>query len=165
MKQAIVIFIKNREIEAIRKKYDPFHKKFRTHITLTFLFEDIPQKQLYEHIKKSIKGIKPFRIILKGIKKSPKEYCLYLLIKKGKIPIIRIHKKLYSKLLTKWLRKEIPYLPHVTLGVLKNRSEIHNAIKEINKKKIEVEVNINKIYLLTLKKDNTIRCIKRFKLK
>lgn len=165
LKQAIVIFIgKNKKIEDVRKNYDPFYKKFKAHITLAFPFENINQKQLKEHIKNALSGIKPFKLTLQGIKKSPKEYYLYLLVKEGKKEIFKIHKRLYSKLLTKYLRKDIPYTPHITLGIFKTKKEIDKAVKKLQKKKLKFQTKINLIYLLNLEKDLSLKSFKKFKL-
>jgi 2'-5' RNA ligase len=166
MKQAIVIFPrKNKKVETIRKKYDPASKKFISHITLAFPFGNVNQKKLYKHIKDSLRNIKPFKIELKGIRHSKKEYYLYLLVKRGRKEILKIHKKLYSNLITKWLRKDIPYIPHITLGIFKTEKGINAAIKELKNKKLEIKTKINKIYLLTLNKNLTFRSYKVFRLK
>jgi len=165
-KQAIVILLKQyKEIQKIRRKYDPGYEKYSPHITLASPFENINQNRLKEHIKDSIKNIKVFKLELQSLRKSPKEFYLYLLIKKGNDKIVKIHKNLYSKLLGKWLRRDIPYIPHVTLGVFKTKEQIDSAIKELREQKIEIKVTIDFICLLTLKKDYSIKSIKRFKLK
>ena len=166
MKQAIVILLKPiKEIQQIRKKYDPGYKKFKPHITLAFPFKNINQKELQLHIKNSLTGVKSFNLELKGIRKSPKEYYLYLLIKTGKGKILKIHKSLYSELLTKQLRKNIPYIPHITLGVFGTKKQINEAINEIKKEKINFKTKIKAIKLLTLNKDDSIKKTRSFKLK
>jgi len=166
MKQAIVIFPKkNKKVETIRKKYDPSSKKLISHITLTFPFENVNQKKLQEHIKKSLEGIKPFEVELRGIRCSPKGYYMHLLVKKGKKEILKIHKRLYSDLITKWIRKDIPYIPHITLGVFKTKKEINKAIKELKNKKLEIKTKIDKIYLINLNKNSTLKSYNIFKLK
>jgi len=165
MKQAIVILLgKSKEIELIRKKYDPFYKKIENHISLVFPFENVNQKVLSEHINKSISGIKPFKLALRGIKKSQKDFYLYLLADKGKKTILKLHKHFYSSFLAKWLKKDIPYIPHLTLGIFKTKTQIDNAVKELKNKKIRFDAKIDSIYLLTLKKDLSIKSLKRFRL-
>jgi len=163
MKQAIVIFTeKNKDIDRIRKKYDPYYKKFKSHITLAFPFENISQKELYNHIKKSLHSIRSFKMTLQGIRKSPEEYYLYLLVKKGKKEILKIHKRLYLRLLTKYLRKDIPYIPHMTLGVFKKKKEIDRALKELKNKNLEIKAVINSIYLINLNKNLSLKSYKKF---
>jgi len=163
MKQAIVIFIKkNKDIDRIRKKYDPYYKKFKSHITLAFPFENISQKELYNHIKKSLYGINSFKMTLQGVRKSPKEYYLYLLVKKGKKEILKIHKRFYLRLLTKYLRKDIPYIPHITLGIFKTKKEIDSALRELKDKKLKIKATVDSVYLINLNKDSSLKSYKQF---
>jgi len=165
MKQAIIILIKNKEIARIRGIYDTSSNKIKPHVTIAFPFSNINQKKLNNHIINSLKGIKRFKLILKGIRKSPKENYLYLLVRKGKSEILKIHKRLYSEIFIRWLRKDIPYIPHVTLGVFKTREEIDKAVKEIKQEKLNFSFRINSIQLITLNRDSSIKCIKNFNLK
>ncbi|MFA7707574.1 MAG: 2'-5' RNA ligase family protein [Candidatus Pacearchaeota archaeon] len=165
--QAIVIFIpNNKEINKIRKKYDKYYKKFKNHITLSYPFKIGNQKILNEHIENSIKSIKSFKIVLKELKKSKKDYYLYLLIKKGNKNILKLYKNLHSKLLTKFKNKDMPkYIPHLTLGSFKTNLDINNAIKQIKYQNLSIKTKINEICLLTFKKGPEIENIKRFNLK
>jgi len=167
MKQSIVILLpENKKIRRIRERYDPNYKKFKLHISVVFPFQNVPKKQLYEHIRKSLKKIKPFKLTLKGLKKSAKEYYLYLLINKGKDELKEAYKNLHSKLLAKFKNKDMPsYIPHITLGVFKTKKEIDNAIKKIKNKNPVLKTKVNAISLLTLDKSYKIKSIKKFKLK
>ena len=166
MKQAIVILLKkDKKIEEIRKKYVPDYKKFRPHISLVYNFKNIKQKELREHIVESIKEIKQFDFVLKGLRKSTKQYYLYLLVNVGKNKFIKIHKKLNSNILSGFQNKDMPsYIPHITLGVFKNKKEIDKAILELKKEKIKFKATIKSIQLITLKKD-VIKSIKNFRLR
>jgi len=158
--KAIVIFPeKNQELETIRKKYNPFYEGFKTHITLIQPFE-APEKEINERIRAAIKGIKPFKITLEGLKKSSKEYFLYLLVKEGKDKILKIHKNLCQKLKAPLSA----YPPHVTLGVFTTKTDIDKAVKELKRKNLRFKTAVNAIYLLNLNKDFSLRSIKEFKL-
>lgn len=166
MKKVLVIFIKNKRIDKIRKIFDPRFKDFKSHISLVYPFYVSDKKQLDKHIRDSIKKLKPFHIVLNGLKKSAKEYYLYLLIKKGNSHIKLLYKNFNSGILKNFKNKDMPkYIPHVSLGVFKNKIEINNAIKEIKKEKLKVECTVDKISLLTLRKNHSIKSVKNFKLK
>lgn len=161
-----ILLKKNKEIERVRKKYDKDYKKFKPHINIVYPFEYANQEQLHSHIKESIQDTKPFKLVLKDLKKSSKDYYLYLTVDKGKKEILRIYKNLHSKILTKFVNKDMPkYTPHLTLGHFKTKKEIDNAIKNIKKQKIKYETFVDEICLLTLRKDLKIKSMKRFKLK
>ncbi|RJQ17543.1 2'-5' RNA ligase family protein [Candidatus Woesearchaeota archaeon] len=154
MKQSIAIFLKSSsEIERVRKKYLPNYNKFKLHITLVYAFEVKDQNKLAVHIKKSIKELKPFPLSLHGLKKSAKEYYLYLLVDKGKMNILKLYKTLNSGILKSFQNKKIPkYVPHITLGVFKTKNAIDSAFKELSKENLYFETKVSSIQLLTLDK-------------
>ena len=159
MKQIINIILK------IKHKSINLSKKIKPHITLVYPFEDFNQQDLIKHIENSIEGIKPFQITLKGLKKSAKDYYLYLLVSKGKNKIIKLHKKLNSGILKYVKNKDMPrYIPHITLGVFKSKKEINSAMKNSLLKNQEYSTKVNSIQLLTLNKNNPIKSIKNFRL-
>jgi len=164
MKQAILAFLeKNNEIEKIRRKYDPFYKKYKTHLTLTYSFGGIPRKEIYEGIKKAIKGIKPFNLVFRGLKKSKKEYYLYLLANEGKDKIIKLKKNLGSKFLVKHRAINAP--PHITLGIFKTKKQIDDALRNLKKENLIFNTKIKEIYLLNLTKNKNLISFRRFALK
>lgn len=166
MEQTIIIKLHSiPKINSIRKKYDSKFKLIKNHITLAFPFKNVNQRKLIKHIQKSIKNIKPFRLTLNGIKKSKKEYYLFLMVKEGKNQMMKIHKELYLRFLTKWLRKDIPYVPHLTLGYFKTKEELNKALKDVKKRNLHFETLVNKISLITLNKNISIKFEKVFKLK
>jgi len=166
MKQVInIIFKANKEIVKVRKKFG-IESKIKPHITLAYPFENVDQKELIKHIKKSIKTQKPFKITLKELQKSTKEYYLYLLVDKGKKQILQLYKKLNSTLLKDFKNPDMPkYIPHITLGVFHSKKEIDKAIKESKRESLKMETIIDYICLLTLNSNNKIISTKKFKLK
>ena len=158
MKQAINLQLK------IKPPF--FYKKRKPHITLVYPFEIKNQKDLEKHIKKSIKDIKPFKITLKGFHKSKKGYYLALAIDQGKSQIMKIYRNLNSRILKDFKNPKIPrYVPHMTLGKFKSKKEIDKIIKNLKPQNLEFSTKINSVQLLTVRKDESIKSIKNFKLK
>jgi 2'-5' RNA ligase len=167
MKQTIVIFLKiNKEIELIRKRYEPNYKKFRPHITLVYPFKVKDQRELNEHIGESVNGVKSFNLSLSGIKKSAKGYYLYLLVEKGKSKIIKLYTKMNRGILKGFKNKDMPrYIPHITLGVFRSKKDIDNVIKELKNNKLDFSTKVNAVCLLTVDGNHFIKKIKSFKLR
>jgi 2'-5' RNA ligase len=166
VKQSIVLFINNKKINGIRKKYDSGFNKYKSHISLVSNFNIANQEKLFSHIQNSIKEIKPFDISLMGLRKSAREYYLYLLINDNENIIIKLYRKLNSGILSRFKNKDMPkYIPHVTLGVFDSKKDIDEAMRSIKKEKLSVSLIISNISLLTLNLDNSIKSIKNFKLK
>jgi 2'-5' RNA ligase len=164
--KAIVIFFQgNKKIEAIRKKYDPFYKEVKTHLTLVYPFNNINPKKLKKHIISSLSTKKSFKVVLNGFQNSSKDYYLYLLVKKGKSKIINLYHKLNSGVLRGFENKDMKkFIPHVTLGIFKDKKDISRARKELRNIKIATDFTIDKISLLTFKKGRKIKARKDFKL-
>jgi 2'-5' RNA ligase len=142
------------------------HKKRKPHITLVYPFDIKNQKDLEKHILKSIKNIKPFKITLKKLKKSKKEYYLSLTINQGKPQIMKIYRNLNSGILKNFKNPKIQrYVPHMTLRKFKSKKEIDKAMKDIKSQNLEFSTKINSIQLLTLKKNDSIKSVKSFQLK
>ncbi|MBS3074906.1 2'-5' RNA ligase family protein [Candidatus Pacearchaeota archaeon] len=165
-KRALVVFIDNRKIRTILKKYHPDYKKYKPHITLVYTFSVNDEKSLETHIKNSIEITKKFNILLKGLKKSKHEYYLYLLINKNKKKIMDLYRKLNLGILEGLKNPKLPvYIPHISLGIFKNKKQIDSVIKELKKQPIQIKFKVNKISLLTLNNDDSIKKIKNFYLK
>jgi 2'-5' RNA ligase len=110
--------LRNEKVEKFRKKYDPLVDIIEPHITLIFPLpaNQIDESQLVDHINKTLSKWRPFDIHMTGLKKSW-DCCLFLLIKEGGNSIIKLHDELYTGILAKYLRKDIEFIPHITLGL------------------------------------------------
>lgn len=122
-------------IDDIRKKYDPSAKHVRPHITLVFPFESsIKSSDLEKHIIDAVDGIKPFNLSIKGITGTR---CfgnyLFLNVEDGSDKTIELHEKLYTGILHQFFParfKEVDFIPHITVGNIKNEYEFEKALEE-----------------------------------
>lgn len=163
--QTIVIFVKNKEIEDILKKYHPGHRLWSPHITLTYPFNISDQKSLAIYLGDVTKKLSRFKITLKGYQKSTNEYYLYLLVNKNKTKIMRLHKSLNSGILSGFENKSMPvYIPHISLGVFNSKKEIDEAIKQLKTQKLSIDFLVDKISLVTVGKDKKPWIIRYFNL-
>ena len=119
MKRDILIFPKFKNIDLIqniRKKYDRLYNFLPPHITLVFPFtDDIDNNTLYIKLKELLKSYKKFKVKFKGISLSNDNFiflnCIY-----GANTIINLHNEIYKNILPLHLKKDIKYIPHITLG-------------------------------------------------
>jgi 2'-5' RNA ligase len=132
-KRSILIFPKFKnieEIEKLRKKYDPLVNCIAPHITLVFPFiSEISTSELKEHLKSKLRGIDPFKIKLHEITGTVDRF-LFLNVKEGNDKLIELHDKLYTNILEKYKDNAYTYIPHVTIGRLKNENEFKQALLE-----------------------------------
>lgn len=87
------------------------------HITILFPVPDeIGEDTLVDHIEAVLKPWEPFPIRLKGFDKSWDNW-LFLTLEDGNTEVIRLHTEVYSGILRPYHRKDIEFVPHISLGL------------------------------------------------
>lgn len=123
MKRDILIFPKFNNIEliqSIRKKYDRLYNIIPPHITLVFPFTDnISNEDLYIKLKELIKDTKKFNVKFEGLSLSDDNF-IFLNCVIGLENIIYLHDKIYNNILPTHFKKDVEYVPHITLGKSNN---------------------------------------------
>lgn len=105
------------EINQLRSKYDPYYGLIEPHITLIFPTPDsVGIQELRDHVQQIISKHTPFDIRLSGLEKSW-DHWLNLLIKEGNQELIKLHDELYTGIMAPFLRNDLPFAPHVGLGL------------------------------------------------
>lgn len=152
MPYTITILLKFKEvtkINSIRKKYDPFYKQIKPHLTLVYYFDKKPST---ESINNLIKNVSSFKVRLNKIRASSKDNYVFLDVTEGKEKLILLKKVLYRRLGLKWKEKFL-YKPHITLANLKTKSEQKQTLKEIKKDNLDFYCKIDSFSLLNISKD------------
>jgi 2'-5' RNA ligase len=138
-------------INDIRKKYDPLADLVLPHITLVFPFDsELSNEELKLHLKRSLSGIKPFKVELEGFSKQENKYGNYLFLNvvQGTDVIKNIHDMLYKDKL-KQFDAGYDYVPHMTVGKVSSMELLDEAFDDVNKcnnkfstviKKVSVEM-------------------------
>jgi 2'-5' RNA ligase len=52
-------------------------------------------------------------------------------VKKGNDELIKIHDRLYTGILREYLVRDISYIPHITVGSLKNKEDFSKAVDKL----------------------------------
>lgn len=113
-------------IQKIRLKYDKLAQKISPHITIVFPFEDdITNEELYNKLILLTNNIECFNISLKGIILTNDKYVV-LKVVMGSDKIKELHDCIYKDILPKYLRDDIEYIPHLTLGQANDLTEFSN---------------------------------------
>ncbi|PGO25399.1 2'-5' RNA ligase [Bacillus cereus] len=117
--RTILLFLHNMpidEIQSMREKHDPLFGLIPPHITIVFPFKSsISNDELEVHILNVAKGVQPIEIDFANRISSKGEY-LFLEVERGKEQIEELHDRLYTGFLLQFLRTDIAYIPHVTVG-------------------------------------------------
>jgi 2'-5' RNA ligase len=116
-------------IDDLRRRYDPQHEHFASHITLVFAFEtEVPESDLIARARAAIIGHAPIDIIASGIA-GYEGNLLFLGIKKGNDEIIALSDALYDSGIAE-RRREYCFIPHLTVGRLDSREAFAAAIRD-----------------------------------
>ena len=130
--------IDTRHIEEFRRKYDPHCDLIRPHTTFIFLVpESAGESNLISHIENILNHWSPFPIQLKGLYKSW-DHWLFLTLAEGNENVIRLHRELYSGMLAAHHRSDIPFVPHLGLGLFA-RKDANYDIRDPRDVSLDVE--------------------------
>ncbi|WP_235885334.1 2'-5' RNA ligase family protein [Paenibacillus cymbidii] len=118
-------------IEEIRSKHDPLFGYVGAHVTLVFPFcSDIATEALRRNIETAVAGVKPFRLVMQGISGAEGGY-LFLDVAQGGEELSELHRRLYTGMLQSYyppFLRETPYVPHLTVGRINDRTEWQRAV-------------------------------------
>ena len=143
-------------INQFRKKHDPQVDLIEPHITIMFpVPESIGEDYLVNHIENALSDWKSFPIHLQGIQKSWDDY-LFLMVQEGSANIIDLHSQIYTGRLVDYLKEGIPFVPHLTLGVLtKNAVEHSEMVEEAKRFGLDYRCVLDKLHLVKVNDDRS----------
>jgi len=148
--------IDTRRINQFRTKHDPQTELIEPHITVMFpVSESIGKDNLVHHIENIASNWQSFPIHLQGFQVSTDDH-LFLLVQEGNANVIRLHDKVYTGILADYWRKNIPFLPHLTLGVLnKNSTNQDQVLQEAEELDIDYYCLLDKLHLVKVNDDRS----------
>ena len=153
MNYALVHFpkIDTERINLLRKRYDPQVNLIEPHITLMFpVPEGIGENNLVNHVVSVLGNRQPFHIHLQGLERSSDDY-LFLMVQEGKADITSLHDEIYTDVLVTYRRADLPYVPHLTLGVFANNAnEYPEALEAAKRLDLDYRCVLDKIHLLKI---------------
>lgn len=150
MMRSILIFPqfkKINQIQAIRQEIDPLYPHIRPHISLVFPFDSsISDHELIQVLTRALTGVSAFQISFSTVSGDPQNGYVWLAASKGREAVKRIHDRLYSQPeLAPFERKELSYVPHVTLGQLATTNQAQTEIQKLRQKQLAFSTTIDKV--------------------
>lgn len=150
VERSILIFpdlIQKETIDTIRSRFDPLASLIKPHITLVFPFKSSYKKEEIETFaKQQLTGVSPFRLCLHGVCKYQEngEHYLFVQIQDGEEEIRQLHDILYQGFMAEF-KKDIPYIPHMTVGKLSSAEELERAWELVKDKELHFQTNVEHI--------------------
>jgi hypothetical protein len=145
-------------IQSFRSEHDgKYYNIVHPHFTIVFPVLDTNEKELIVHVQKATKQFKEFYFVLRCaqiVKDSFSDYTdVFLIPEEGYRLFVKLHDSLYSGILEKDLRLDIPFIPH--LGIANNRDPYvcKDLADKLNKKGIEILGSISKLDIVSYEDD------------
>lgn len=149
MKRALHIFpafSADSGVQAFRARHDPLALCIPPHITLLFPFEDeVGDEELVRHIEGAVQRLGSFAIGF-AAPVVVDDRLIWLPVRDGEGAVAELHARLYGGIMKKHLRPEIPYRPHVTLGVAK-KNNAAELLKEAQRISLATEYRVESLIL------------------
>jgi 2'-5' RNA ligase len=147
--------VDTQHIDLLRRKYDPQADLIAPHITLMFPVPSlIGESSLVSHIENVLSGCRQFPIHIAGLEQSADHY-LFLVLQEGRAEIIHLHDRLYTGMLAPYLRTDLPYVPHVTLGSFDDAELCSQALREAERDSLRYQCVVDRLHLVKIDEDRS----------
>lgn len=130
-------------IQKYRSENDPrFFEVVKPHLTLVFPVFDMAKEDFLKEVKSQAVDIKKFDFELNvatiNLDFSKEYYHEFLVPEKGYASVVKLHDKLYSGALSKYLRFDIDFIPHVGIGNSADVKELKDRVDSLNSTGISI---------------------------
>jgi 2'-5' RNA ligase len=104
------------DVERFRALHDPLAHSIAAHLTLVFPFAtSLTRLQVETHVKRVASRWPPIPVTFRAVRMHANEF-VFLTASRGAESIVTLHDRLYSRSFLPYLRRELPYEPHITLA-------------------------------------------------
>ena len=117
-------------IEDFRRRHDPAAALIPAHVSLVFPFASAHSRlQVETHVRKVLSRWPPIPATFRRVRTEANEFVFHLATR-GAASIVALHDRLYTRSLAPHLRREIPYVPHITIARHAGWAELEAAVEE-----------------------------------
>lgn len=144
-------------IEMIRAVHDPMHERVRAHFTLVYPLRDSPERLGVKAVSAAIQAVAtefaPIPFILRSAipfnDLLGPDTNVFLMPDEGFGTLVRLHDRLYTGQLSGELRLDIPTVPHITVGRLRDPQVGKHLADTLNAREFAITGTIAALYLVT----------------
>jgi len=150
---------------AFRNKYEPYSGLLAEHIPFVYpVPENIGKKALENHIRSVLLNWKPFSIHISGYQLTWDNW-LIMTIKEGIENIFKLHDELYTGILSPHLRNDIPFIPHIAMGLFsKEKYDTDNPTFQSTLDERKYQMAISEVEEMQLDFWRTVDCFTLIKI-
>ena len=137
-------------VDAFRRRHDAKRQAMvQAHFTLAFGCTAVGLDEYSNHVAEVAKKSRPVAFSCKyamlGADDEEDTAYVFLVPDQGNAAIAQLHDRLYTGLLQPYLRLDLPYVPHITIGSLSSRTEAKSLCNELNRQGISIEGFLNEL--------------------
>lgn len=138
----------------------------QAHITLVNPITDFPLESLKREVAAAAKGTRKFKAVFRSIlimpeidKNGSRVASIFLVPDEGLSSILKLRHLLYDGNLRPLLRLDIPFVPHITIGVVNDLESAQRLADKRNRDSFEVVIEVDKISIVEIESPDTPRKI------
>ncbi len=135
-------------IECIRARYDPAAARIPAHVTLVFPLP-VTETAVVDHVSAALRARAsiPMTLVRAAAFPDPADggYRVHLLVGDGNRELVELHDALYEGALSTHRRRDIPFVPHVTVGTHPRLRECERIAREIDDEHRIVRARIDSV--------------------
>lgn len=159
---------KDREwIQTLRRRYDSNYELIEPHFTLIFEVPGVSRDEFIKHVRSIGRHESIINFCLRRASAvefiDDRRWFLFLVPDEGYSEIAGLHDCLYGGLLAKYLRHDIKYIPHITVGTFNEAKECKKVSDRLDQGGIKITGVISYIDIIALDEDR-LETIERIKL-
>jgi 2'-5' RNA ligase len=117
-------------VATYRARHDPRAELIAPHVTFVFPFRcSLTTLQIQTHAKRVVRCWPQLPVTFQGVDPYLDQY-LFLRVRYGGAAVMELHQQLYRGILAPFLRDDIPYVPHLTVGRTTSREDLRLAMAD-----------------------------------
>lgn len=142
-------------IQAVRARHDAErHALIEPHITLVFGTTALSPSALAAHVKSRLRRLPPIALNFRAAQavKDPlsDNTQVYLVPDEGRDALTALHDRLYRGPLAPALRRDIPYVPHITIVTSHDAAACRTLTDELNKQRLDIAGTVHALDVIAL---------------
>jgi len=135
-------------IAGVRSRHDPLASRIPAHVTLVFPTE-VVEEPLLAHVRSALELFESIPIVLRravAFRDAIGSGCyVFLLVDEGHAELLAVHDTLYGGVLTTHRHRDLPFVPHVTVGAHPDLAECERIASQVNEERRIVPAPINRV--------------------
>ncbi|MGP0170590.1 2'-5' RNA ligase family protein [Pseudomonas sp. NCHU5208] len=156
-----------RWIDDYRRQHDPRWAMVGAHFTLVFGCAGVSEAVFSSQVAAVAGLARPIHFVCRyamlGHDHLTDKAYLYLVPDEGHSGLLRLHDQLYGGALAGHLRLDVPFIPHITLGVCDERSFAKRLCDALNVQGLEVRGTVDSLVVASLE-EGSVRTHECFRL-